>query len=179
MLEQKKDRNGEPDASVQALSPALAAQALRLAHTPVAEPPAPKSEDRLTLFWRLFGGALVSVGALVAVTAYQQLNSSLTELRTAITHLNETHADMVKKDEFNTRMTTLWNGVKESNASAASVTALRERAQLLEQQLKTAEDERKELVRELQQLRERLVVVESQQRAAAKPAGPRGQAEKP
>jgi hypothetical protein len=181
MLDQKKGRNGDFDSSAPALSPAFTAEAMRLAQLQAGGQIAPKSEDRLSLFWRLFGGAVVSVVALIGVTAYQQLNANITELRGLINHINETNADLVRKDEFNSRTTTLWNGIKESITSAASVPALKERSQILEQQLKTADEERKELTRQIQSLRERLVVLESQHKVekAAKPVTVVGPEEKP
>jgi hypothetical protein len=119
-----------------------------------------KGEERISLFWRVFGGTLLSIAALVVVTVYQQFSNSLLDLRNSITHLNESRAELLQKDEFNSRMTSVWNGIKDMQAANATVASLRERSALLEQQLKAAEDERKDMTRQLQQLRERLAVVE-------------------
>jgi hypothetical protein len=119
-----------------------------------------KGEERISLFWRVFGGTLLSIAALVVVTVYQQFSNSLLDLRNSITHLNESRAELLQKDEFNSRMTSVWNGIKDLQTANATVASLRERSALLEQQLKAAEDERKEQARQLQQLRERLAVVE-------------------
>jgi hypothetical protein len=40
----------------------------------------------------------------------------------SIVHLNETHVDMVRKDEFSTRMTSVWNSIKGMQESQATVT---------------------------------------------------------
>jgi hypothetical protein len=137
-----------------------AALAETLRNGSAAAAAAGKGEDRISLFWRIFGGTLLSIAALVVVTVYQQFSNSLFEIRNDMTRLNESRADLIKKDEFNTRMTSVWNSMKDFQTTTTAVTGMRERSALLEQQLKTAEDERKELTRQLQQLRERLAAVE-------------------
>ena len=79
--------------------------------------------------------------------------------------MNEAQGDLVRKDEFNTRLTSVWNSVSQAQALKDSVVSLQERVQAREQQLKAAEDEHKELVREVQKLRERLAVLEGRQAA--------------
>jgi hypothetical protein len=127
-----------------------------------------KGEERISLFWRIFGGTLLSIAALVVVTVYQQFSNSVVELRNDMIRLNESRADLLKKDEFNNRMTSVWNSIKDLQTANTAVTGMRERSALLEQQLKAAEDERKELTKQLQQLRERLAAVEG--RVKVKPA---------
>jgi predicted nucleic acid-binding Zn-ribbon protein len=160
-----------------------------------------RAEERVSLFWRICGGTVLSILALAAVTVYQQINASLNELRNDFGRLTESQADIVKKDEFNTRLTTVWNSMKDLQGTVSAVTALKERTALLEQQLKSGqehgeadakelealnsavtvlkeramlqeqqtkqEEERKELVRELQQLRERLANLEGRQASTA------------
>ena len=121
-----------------------------------------KGEERISLFWRVFGGTLLSIAALVVVTLYQQFSNNLVELRNDMIHLNEARADLVKKDDFNNRLTSVWNGMKDLQTATASITSMRERTALLEQQLKEAEGERKELTREVQQLRDRVAATEGQ-----------------
>lgn len=135
--------------------------------------PAPKGEEKISLFWRVFGGTLLSIAALVVVTVYQQFSNTIGELRNDMIRLNEARADLLNKDEFNNRMTSVWNSIKDLQNGSATVTGLRERATLLEQQLKSAEDERKEMARTLQQVRERLAVVEGRQHASAAGAAER------
>ena len=130
-----------------------------------------KGEDRISLFWRIFGGTLLSIAALVVVTVYQQFSNSLFELRSDMIRLNESRADLLKKDEFNTRMTSVWSSMKDLQTAETALTGLRERSALLEQQFKAAEDERKELTRQLQQLRERLAVVEGRVKAKSSDTG--------
>src|SRR5947208_2914022 len=62
-------------------------------------PPPPKGEDRLPIFWRIFGSTVLSIAALVALTLYQQLTGSLNELRNDQSRLNQDHGELIKKDE--------------------------------------------------------------------------------
>jgi len=152
-----------------------------------AEPPAaaPKGEERISLFWRVFGGTLLSIAALVVLTVYQQFAASINDLRStvthldsdaakktdvndlrgSVTHLNEVHAEMARKEDLQTKATNLWNLIKETGADTAS---LKTRTALLEEKLKSAEDERKDLQKEIQALREKISALESRP-AAPKP----------
>src|SRR5579871_4092035 len=154
----------------------LEAETLRstaLAGTPVM--PA-EGEERLPVFWRVFGATLLSIAALVVITLCQHFTSSLNELRSDLSHLNEDlrkdmarlnegQAHLVQKDEFSTRITSVWNSIKELQALGATVAALKEKTLVREEQLRQ-QDERQELVRELQRLRERLALLEGRQGAA-------------
>lgn len=62
-------------------------------------------EERMSLFWRVFGGTMVSVAALVGITIYNNLSGTLSELRGEVSRLNEAKAEAAKKDELNTLRT--------------------------------------------------------------------------
>ncbi len=126
-----------------------------------------KGEERISVFWRVFGGTLLSIAALVCITLYQQFTSSISELRNNINALHESRGDLVKMEDFNSRTTALWGAVKEMQTTSAAVSALKERSVLMEQLLKQSEEDGKSLCRELQQVRERLAVLEARQAAAA------------
>jgi hypothetical protein len=130
---------------------------------------APRGEERISVFWRVFGGTLLSIAALVVITVYQGISSTLNELRNDMARINEARADLIKKDEFNSRLTSIWNALKDAQTANATLTTARERmgerATLLEQQVKSGDQERKELQHELQQLRERLAALEGRQAA--------------
>lgn len=182
----------------------LASESLRRGSSELPARPV-KGEDRISMFWRIFGGTLLSITGLICITAYQQFTGTLSELRNNLNHLNESSRDLVKNDDFNNRLTSVWTTMKDVQAANVTVVALKERSALLEQQLKivqeqitsktaavsgsqkelvttiaslsavkdrmtlleqcvkSGEDERKELNRELQQLRERLAAVEGKQ----------------
>jgi len=172
MSEANQERQ-DRDTAVQR-TPALAiltAEALRGAATGTrpAEPAPARGEERLSLVWRVFGGTLLSIAALVLVTLYQQFTSSINDLRHDIVRLNEADANLVKKDEFNARTTSLWSGLNDAKGANTGLAAMREKQALHEQQLKQAEDERKELLRTVQALRERVAKLEARQ-AGATPA---------
>jgi myosin heavy subunit len=58
-------------------------------------------EERMSLFWRVFGGTILSVAALVAITVFNNLNSNISELRNEVSRLNEAKAEAAKKDDLN------------------------------------------------------------------------------
>jgi hypothetical protein len=139
------------------------------------QPPAKPGDEKVSLFWRIFGGTILSIVALVIITAYQSVTNSITDLRTSISHLNEAKAEFVKKDEYSGSRTRTWDRMSEIQKEAASatattqqaLTALQEKSVARDQQFKQMEEERKELLKEVQSLRERLARVE-----ATKPAKP-------
>src|SRR6202007_2302278 len=98
------------------------------------------------------------------LTVYQSFASNLNDLRTSINHVNETHADMAKKDDLNAKSTSLWAALKEVTTEASD---LKTRTALLESQLRSAEEDRKELARELSTLREHMHALEFRQADAA------------
>jgi hypothetical protein len=165
-------------------------------------------DDRVSLFWRVFGGTILSIMALIAISLYNHLATSISDLRGEINRVNEARAELVKKEEFNSRTQNVWerlqalqelrvtvSGLKEQLSGYAdkqgdlkavrdslgvieqrlksaeedhkalvraelSITALEQKTAAREAQLKAAEDERKEMARHVQELRERLAKVE-------------------
>jgi hypothetical protein len=184
----------------------VAAEALRNSSMSSSLPPPPeKSEEKISVFWRVFGGTLLSIAALVCITVYQGFNSSLNDLRKDINaqhemnaefvkkddlnnrlnplwsgikdlqqsfcnSLNEVRkeinaqqemrADLVKKDDLNNRLNLLWTGIKELQSANSTITMLKDKSALLEEKLRVSEEERKEMSRELQSLRENLAKIE-------------------
>src|SRR5262249_6917828 len=139
---------------------------------PAPPPPPKKEEDRIPLMWRISFGTLIGMVGLVCITLYHQLNNGITNLRVDLNNLSTKAASQVSKDELNsrlldlnTRSTILVNSIKDLQQANAAVLALRERSTLLEQQLKTVDNERKDLAREVQQLREKLVALEARRSA--------------
>ena len=87
------------------------------------QPPAKPGDEKVSLFWRIFGGTILSIVALVIITAYQSVTNSITDLRTSISHLNEAKAEFVKKDEYSGSRTRTWDRMSEIQKEAASATA--------------------------------------------------------
>ena len=148
------------------MSPGLATEILRRveeAHQQMA--PASGGEEKLSLFWRVFGGTILSIVALVAITLYQQLTGSIAELRANLAHLSEIQAEMIKKDEVENRFNTVWTSFRDVETS---LPAVKTTVQQLETRLHSSEDSGKELCRSLLNLRERVAVLEAQAAAAKK-----------
>jgi small-conductance mechanosensitive channel len=162
----------------------VAAGTLRAAEPRAAEPVkthAGHPDDRVSVFWRVFGGTILSIFALVAITLYNNLQSNVTELRAELSRSNEARAELVKKEEFNTRTQTVWDRVQALQELKATVTGLKEqvtsygekqgdfkavRDQLaaVEQRLKTAEEDHKALAHA------ELTITALEQRTAARDA---------
>lgn len=114
---------------------ALVAQTFRaVAEAPdAAEKPGKKDDEKLSIFWRVFGGTILSIAALVVITLFNNLTTTLADLRAEINKANEARAqavaDMLRKDEFNTRMTTNWDRIQnlqqQNNAQNAALTSLK------------------------------------------------------
>jgi hypothetical protein len=108
-----------------------------------------RAEAGVSMFWRVFGGTILSIAALAVITLYNHLNTSLAELRRDVNVQLETRAEYVKKAELEKHVGALTADVKDLQASSGGVAALTERAKLFEQQLerqiKQGADERKDL----------------------------------
>src|SRR6516165_5262271 len=50
----------------------------------------PQKKNRLSLFWKISGGTILSVSGFVAMLLFEQYNNSLAELRNDLKHFNET-----------------------------------------------------------------------------------------
>lgn len=150
----------------------LAAETLRASDTSpgMPAPPVPvvaHADEKISLFWRVFGGTILSITALIVINAYQSLGSNIHEVRGDLNRLRETAGDFIKKDDYNARHTTLWTSIREAQNLSAPVTALTSKIAALEQQVAAGEAERRELIRELQAFRERLAKLEG--RSESKP----------
>lgn len=54
-----------------------------------------KEDEKLSVFWRVFGGTILSICALVAITLYNNLNSTITDLRSSVDRANEARSAAV------------------------------------------------------------------------------------
>ena len=147
-----EDRGDSEDRSGQTL---LASETLRnAAHRHIHRTDKAKEEGGISMFWRVFGGTIFSIVALVIITAYTQMTGNISDLRKELTQVQ---ADLLKKDEFNTRLTSLWNSIKELQAANTTLAALNERFKHIDQQMnnqsQSRDDERKELLRKVSEQR--------------------------
>jgi hypothetical protein len=137
---------------------------------------APRSRRLSTLLWGISGGTILSAVGFVALALFEQYNDSINELQRDLKHFNEVSADHVKKEDLRHRMSNVMEALKVLHATDANLTKELHGANLaatardarliqLEQEMKRMEDERRDLVKELQRLRERLAMVEGRQAA--------------
>jgi hypothetical protein len=124
-----------------------------------------RKEKRFSWWWGLSGGTILSALGFVALALFEQYNDSLTELRNDLKHFNETSGDLVKKEEWRNRMNHIRSSFKELQTANLANVAREGRFDHLEQQLKSWTEEKAEMAREVQRLRERLANVEGRQAA--------------
>ena len=156
-----RDSNTSEDAE----SIVLAAGTLRAGES---RPTSPRDhthpDERLSMFWRVFGGTILSILALVAVTLYNNLTSTINELRSEVNRVNEARAELVKKEEFNSRSQAMWDRLQTLQELRVAITGLKEQVNglsdeqgdtkavrdqltVIEQRLKSAEDDHKALAK--------------------------------
>ncbi len=133
------------------------------AQAPTDAKPGKKDDEKLSIFWRVFGGTILSIAALVVITLFNNVTSTLAELRsdlnkanearanavaelrTEIAKTTEARADLVRKDEFDKRLATSWDRVQalqqQNNAQNATLTSLKTEIDGLKERLtKSAAD---------------------------------------
>ena len=91
------------------------------------EPPAAAkkpTEESISLFWRVFGGAILSISALVAINLFNNLSGSISDLRAEVARLTVANAECAKKDDVNSVrvLATTYAGYR------AEIDSLKERA---------------------------------------------------
>ena len=175
-------RRPDRDTSDEADSIVLAAGTLRAGES---RPSSPRDhnhpDERLSIFWRVFGGTFLSILALVAVTLYNNLTGTINELRGEVNRVNEARAELVKKEEFNSRSQAMWDRLQTLQELRVAITGLKEQVNglsdkqgdtkavrdqltVVEQRLKMAEDDHKALARA------ELAVTTMEQKVAARDA---------
>jgi uncharacterized protein YlxW (UPF0749 family) len=139
-----------------------------------------KPRRHRALFWTI-GSSLLSAVGFLGIMMYEQYDRNLTELRNDLKHFNEVSGEQVKREEMRNRFTSMWTIIKEMQATGQENSketqllkgdgiAKETRLTQLEQQLKTADEDRKELNREMLRLRERLAAMEGRVSTLTAPA---------
>jgi len=106
------------------------------------------------------GSSLLSVLGFGALTAFEQYNSLISEMRSDLKHFNETVGEYVKRESFQRYRDQVKDKIKELQET--NVAKYR-----LEQELKASEKLRMETAEELRHLRERLAYLEGRQSTIA------------
>ena len=99
------------------------------------------AEEKISLFWRVFGGTILSIAALAVVTMYNSVATNISEvranlagaqadaarqnadLRAELNRVHEASGERLRVAEFNTRMTTVWDGIKSVQTQGAAQAA--------------------------------------------------------
>jgi hypothetical protein len=110
------------------------------------------------------GSSLLSVLGFGALTAFEQYNSLISEMRGDLKHFNETVGEYVKRDNFQRYRDQVKARIKELEET--NVAKYR-----LEQELKASEKLRNETIEELRRLRERVAYLEGRQSTIASNPG--------
>lgn len=115
--DQSPDRSGE----------VAAMETVRSATESAAKAEPKKDEEHISLFWRVFGGTILSVVALVAITLYNNMATNISELRGEVSREREARADLLKKDEFNTRNTAMYERIRAIDAVKVEMEGVKEK----------------------------------------------------
>lgn len=99
-----------------------------------SQPPPPakhgepkKDEEKIHVFWRLFGGTVLSIVALVAITLYNNINGSINDLRQELSREREARAGLVKKEDADTRSKSQWDRIRAVEGYKLDIEAVKER----------------------------------------------------
>jgi hypothetical protein len=129
----------------------VAAETLRSVSVCKEEAPAreAKAEEKISIFWRVFGGTLLSIGALIIMTAYTNLSGSIADLRKEINQEVEKRADLAHKDELARSIGAQWTAIKEVQNSTSALGTVNDRVRVIDQQMdrvnKNNEEDRRDL----------------------------------
>jgi DNA repair exonuclease SbcCD ATPase subunit len=166
---------------------AITSESLRFGSTsPQTATPSKGDDEKMSLFWRVFGGAIISVITLIVITLFNNLMATLTEIRSEINRINEHRAELVKKDEFTTQLAATWDRVQnlqtQNNTQNAALTSYRTELdgykERLTKQANDIEAARKETLATLESLKKDMSAIEIlKERVAALSADMKGQRE--
>ena len=87
-----------------------------------------KEEEKLSVFWRVFGGTILSIVALVAITLYNNIHSTISDLRQELGREREARAALAKKDEVDTRAKSQSERIRVVEGFKADIEAIKERS---------------------------------------------------
>jgi hypothetical protein len=122
-LQPKRATNSDDSTIPNDAAPILAAETLRnaannsevqLHHAGDGGKP---HEEKVPILWRILGGTILSIVALVVITAYQSLTGTLKDLQGEISQLKEAKADLVKKEDFAATRTKIWERFQTDQSS--------------------------------------------------------------
>lgn len=128
-MQKRFDRNEEHDAGGSGTGELVAlGEAARASAQPPGHNPREKHDDeKVSLFWRVFGGTILSMVMLGVLTLYNNISSNISELRNELNREREARAELVRKDEFNTRTSNQYERIRSFEGLKAEHEGLKER----------------------------------------------------
>jgi chromosome segregation ATPase len=122
----------------------------------------------MSLFWRVFGGTILSIVALVLITLYNNLQSSINELRADLSHEREARAALVKKDDVDARLKSQFERLRAVEGYKAELETMKERsaasalsADVVRKDLSASLDAVKKETAGLEVIKERVAMLEA------------------
>lgn len=139
----------------------------RIASLPGATRDAKRDEEKMSLFWRVFGGTILSIVALVFITLYNNLANTMGELRNELSREREARAALARKDDVDARMKNQYDRLHAVEGFKADIEAIKERAaanaiasETVKKDLGTSIDSLKKDTATIELLKERVVALE-------------------
>lgn len=144
------------------------------APAPVETVPVPQKQttepDRvgdsgMTWLWRVSGGVLLLAATLVCVAVHQSMDRQIDQLRKQLAELNqelrrdlgrlsESHGSMIRKEDHNTKLRTVWDKLREIGGDHTALARVHERCAVLQEMYRGNEEDRKQMSEEIRKLRE-------------------------
>jgi len=114
------------------------------ARSATAPPTSGTDEHKISVFWRVFGGTILSIVALVSITLFNSIQSSISELRADAARAREalatvvkredldrerdSRAAMAKKEDVDARVKTIYERIRSIEGYKGDIEAVKERA---------------------------------------------------
>jgi septation ring formation regulator EzrA len=117
-------------------------------------------------FYKLFGGTLLSLVGVLIVTVISMCYNSINEARQEVNKLAKEQVECVRQKELQDRMQNMWLQVKDATAGRD---AAKEKVSGLETMINQQREENKILSKEVQNLRDRVAVMEGKLQKPEKP----------
>lgn len=129
-------------------------------------PDVEKKADLTPLFWRMFGASCMAIAASLFIVLYFQIMQGLNAIRSDVSVLREGYIQLVPKSEFSkghSQITTDIQTMQAKNVTALEIWSARvtEQDRKIERMRTEHKEQVENLQRDIQQLRERLAVLEN------------------
>lgn len=111
--------------------------------------------EKTNNFWSWFGGSIFGIIILLLSFLIQYFYSCISDIRADI---NKISNEIILKQEYNDKMKTMWQHIGE-------LKTLKEKIRYQEEQLTNLKEENKNLNKEMQLLREKIIILENKKKS--------------